>query len=162
MIYSGIDGKVNSPMLTLFNLIKALKAALLHFLEGNASQLPATWIQLFLILQCDLQVSQRQPISFSLFLKDLLALRCYLQQSAVPAVLTVIRKRLRRLTEVAAAAPANAMASREVKGSGITLRVVVRVAEVAMKPCRTLVMWASADGCLRTAAKACLYGQGKS
>lgn len=159
MIYSGIDGKVNSPMLTLFNLIKALKAALLNFLEGNASQLPATWIQLFLILQCDLQVSQRQPISFSLFLKDLLALRCYLQQSAV---LTVIRKRLRRLTEVAAAAPANAMASREVKGSGITLRVVVRVAEVAMKPCRTLVMWASADGCLRTAAKACLYGQGKS
>lgn len=158
MIYSGIDGKVNSPMLTLFNLIKALKAALLNFLEGNASQLPATWIQLFLILQCDLQVSQRQPISFSLFLKDLLALRCYLQQSAVPAVLTVIRKRLRRLTEVAAAAPANAMASREVKGSGITLRV----AEVAMKPCRTLVMWASADGCLRTAAKACLYGQGKS
>lgn len=160
MIYSGTDGKVNSPMLTLFNLIKALKAALLNFLEGNASQLPATWIQLFLILQCDLQVSQRQPISFSLFLKDLLALRCYLQQSAVPAVLTVIRKRLRRLTEVAA--PANAMASREVKGSGITLRVVVRVAEVAMKPCRTLVMWASADGCLRTAAKACLYGQGKS
>lgn len=78
MIYSGIDGKVNSPMLTLFNLIKALKAALLNFLEGNASQLPATWIQLFLILQCDLQVSQRQPISFSLFLKDLLALRCYL------------------------------------------------------------------------------------
>lgn len=109
-----------------------------------------------------MQVSQRQPISFSLFLKDLLALRCYLQQSAVPAVLTVIRKRLRRLTEVAAAAPANAMASREVKGSEITLRVVVRVAEVAMKPCRTLVMWASADGCLRTAAKACLYGQGKS
>lgn len=162
MIYSGIDGKVNSPMLTLFNLIKALKAALLNFLEGNASQLPATWIQLFLILQCDLQVSQRQPISFSLFLKDLLALRCYLQQSAVPAVLTVIRKRLRRLTEVAAAAPANAMASREVKGSGITLRVVVIVAEVAMKPCKTLVMWASADGCLRTAAKACLYGQGKS
>lgn len=162
MIYSGIDGKVNSPMLTLFNLIKALKAALLIFLEGNASQLPATWIQLFLILQCDLQVSQRQPISFSLFLKDLLALRCYLQQSAVPAVLTVIRKRLRRLTEVAAAAPANAMASREVKGSGITLRVAVRVAEVAMKPYRTLVMWASADGCLRTAAKACLYGQGKS
>lgn len=162
MIYSGIDGKVNSPMLTFFNLIKALKAALLNFLEGNASQLPATWIQLFLILQCDLQVSQRQPISFSLFLKDLLALRFYLQQSAVPAVLTVIRKRLRRLTEVAAAAPANAMASREVKGSGITLRVVVRVAEVAMKPCRTLVMWASADGCLRTAAKACLYGQGKS
>lgn len=162
MIYSGIDGKVNSPMLTLFNLIKALKAALLIFLEGNASQLPATWIQVFLILQCDLQVSQRQPISFSLFLKDLLSLRCYLQQSAVPAVLTVIRKRLRRLTEVAAAAPANAMASREVKGSGITLRVAVRVAEVAMKPCRTLVMWASADGCLRTAAKACLYGQGKS
>lgn len=162
MIYSGIDGKVNSPMLTFFNLIKALKAALLIFLEGNASQLPATWIQLFLILQCDLQVSQRQPISFSLFLKDLLALRCYLQQSAVPAVLTVIRKRLRRLTEVAAAAPANAMASREVKGSGITLRVAVRVADVAMKPCRTLVMWASADGCLRTAAKACLYGQGKS
>lgn len=162
MIYSGIDGKVNSPMLTLFNLIKALKAALLIFLEGNASQLPATWIQVFLILQCDLQVSQRQPISFSLFLKDLLALRCYLQQSAVSAVLTVIRKRLRWLTEVAAAAPANAMASREVKGSGITLRVAVRVAEVAMKPCRTLVMWASADGCLRTAAKACLYGQGKS
>lgn len=149
-------------MLTLFNLVKALKVALLFFIEENASQLPATWIQLFLTLQCDLQVSQRQPISFSLLLKDLLALRCYLQQSAVPAVLTVIRKRLRKLREVAAAAPANAMASREVKGSGIALRVAVRVAEVAMKPCRTLVMWASADGCLRTAAKARLYVQGKS
>uniref|UniRef100_A0A3Q0SYV1 Probable ATP-dependent DNA helicase HFM1 n=1 Tax=Amphilophus citrinellus TaxID=61819 RepID=A0A3Q0SYV1_AMPCI len=37
------------------------------------------------------------------------------------------------------------MASGEVKGSGITLRVAVRVAEVEMKPCRTLVMRASAD-----------------
>lgn len=35
MIYSGIDGKVNSPMLTLFNLIKALKAALLIFFRGK-------------------------------------------------------------------------------------------------------------------------------
>lgn len=73
----------------------------------------------------------------------------------------MIRKRLRGLRE-AAAAPANAMASGEVKGSGITLRVAVRVAEVEMKPCRTLVMRASADVCLRASAKAHLYKEGKS
>ncbi len=63
---------------------------------------------------------------------------------------------------VAATAPADAMAFGEVKGSWITLRVPVRVAEVEMKPRRTLVLQPSAGGvCLWTAAKAHLYGEGK-
>ena len=78
-------------------------------------------------------------------------------------VLTMTKKSLRRLS-VAATVTASAavMAFGEVKGSGITLRVPVRVAEVEMKPCRTLVMWPSAGGVfLWTAAKAHFYGEGK-
>lgn len=63
---------------------------------------------------------------------------------------------------VAATTPADVMAFGEVKGSGIILRVPVRVAEVEMKPRRTLVMQPSAGGvCLWTAAKAHHYGEGK-
>lgn len=57
---------------------------------------------------------------------------------------------------MAATAPADVMAFGKVKCSGITLRVHVRVAEVEMKPYRTLV-----DICLWTRAKAHLYGGGK-
>lgn len=63
---------------------------------------------------------------------------------------------------MAATAPADVMAFGKVKCSGITLKVHVRVAEVEMKPYRTLVMQLSAgDICLWTRAKAHLYGGGK-
>lgn len=59
-------------------------------------------------------------------------------------------------------ASADVLAFGEVKGSGITLRVPVRVAEVEMKRCTTLVMRPSAGGvCLWTTAKAHFYGEGK-
>lgn len=63
---------------------------------------------------------------------------------------------MRRLRVAATVtASADVMAFGELKGSGITLRVPVRVAEVEMKPRRTLVMQPSAGGvCLWTAAKA--------
>lgn len=73
-------------------------------------------------------------------------------------VITMMRRRLK----LRVAATADVMAFGEVKGPGIILRVPVRVAEVEMKPHRTLVMQPSAGGvCLRTAAKAHLCGEGK-
>lgn len=63
---------------------------------------------------------------------------------------------------MAAAAAADVMAFGEVKGSGITLRVSATVAEVEIKPRRTVVMWLTAGGvCLLTAAKPHLYREGK-
>lgn len=54
------------------------------------------------------------------------------------------------------------MAFGVVKGSGTTLRVPVRVADMKMKSCRTLIIQPSAgDVCLWTAVKAHHCGAGK-
>lgn len=72
----------------------------------------------------------------------------------------MMRKRLK--LRVVPTAPAEVMVFGAVKGSGIILRVPVRVAEVEMKPRRTLVLRPSAGGvCLWSTAKAHLYGEGK-
>lgn len=72
----------------------------------------------------------------------------------------MMRKRLN--PRMAATAPADVMAFLGVKGSGITLRVPVRVLKVKIKSHRTLVMQLSAgDAYLWTRARAHLYGEGK-
>ena len=89
-----------------------------------------------------------------------MVLRSHFQISIVLMVLTMVRQRL-RLKVVAGAAPADVKAFVRVKGSGITLMVAYRVAEVEMKTCRTLVIQPSADICVWTATKAHLCGEGK-
>lgn len=112
-----------------------------------------------LVLFSHSQVSHRDAIHSCLLRKDLILLWFYHQKSIVPTRTTMTRKRLSRL-KVATVAPAPAFG--EVTGLGIAPRVPVRVAEVEMKPCSTLVIQSSAGGvCPWSKSKAHLYGKGK-
>lgn len=106
------------------------------------------------------QVSHRNPRSTCLPAKDHLLWMSFPPKSTVLTISTMMGKRLN--PRMAATTPVDVMAFLGVKGSGITLRVPVRVLKVKIKSHSTLVMQLSAsDACLWTRARAHLYGEGK-